>query len=100
VVPDAKSGDRVPAESAKADSEASDEALADARVTTMVYVRVLLPSAAVTTTDRVFAPTASAIDAVLPPLATMLPLTLTMASTSALVGVSVIVLTLLATASV
>jgi hypothetical protein len=61
---------------------------------------VLLPSAAVTTTDTVLAPTARASAPVVAPLAVLLPFTRRLAPLSAAVGVSVRLDTPLATAAV
>ena len=61
---------------------------------------MVVPSCAVTTTLIGLAPTTKAIAPDALPLATVVPLTLTVAVASATVGVTVIELTALATASV
>ncbi len=61
---------------------------------------VVTPSCAVTTVVSAFAPTVSVIGADALPDATVTPLTLTVAVASATVGVSVMLLTLLATVAV
>ncbi|MNM81756.1 hypothetical protein D3C81_937670 [compost metagenome] len=65
----------------------------------MVYVFVVTPFSAVTTTLIKFTPTASGTDTAAP-LATVLPFTFTVAPASATVGVTLIELTPLATLAV
>ena len=60
-----------------------------ARVTTTVYVDVVVPFCAVTTVVSVLDPTTSGSDVLAAPEATVTPLTFTVAVLSATVGVSV-----------
>ena len=70
-----------------------------ARLTVIAYVCVVVPSCAVTTTVTLLTPTFSAIAAEADPLATVVLLTLIVAFASAAVGVTVIELVALETAS-
>jgi hypothetical protein len=96
-VPDAKTGDSVPLLSVSPDNVAS---LEPALVTAIVYVFVVVPSCAVTTTVMVLLPTLRLIlpDAV--PLDTAVPFTVTAAFDSFTVGVTVIEVTAYATLAV
>ena len=79
----ANAGVNVPALMVSACRVATAEA---ARVAVMVYVLVVTPSAAVTTTDMVFAPTAKACEPDSEPEATVVPFTFMVAPASAAVG--------------
>ena len=89
MVPAAKTGLSVPSLRVNPLRSALAEA---ARVTVTVYVLVVVPSCAVTTTVIVFAPTLR-----LTGVAALPPFTVTVAVESATVGVTVRLLTLLAT---
>ncbi len=87
VVPLANVGAKVPVDSASAESVATLDA---ARVTVVVYVCVVVPSPAVTIVVIVFVPTVNAIAPDATPDVTVVPLTLTVAVASVVVGVTVI----------
>src|ERR1700722_7682585 len=72
----ADDGVRVPAEIVRFDSDALLLA-APARLTAMLYVCMVVPSCAVTTTLMLLTPTASAIELDADPLATVAPSTVT-----------------------
>ena len=69
-------------------------------VTVIVYVFVVLPSAAVTSTEIVFEPTFKVISLLAVPLATATLFTLTVAPASASVGVTFTLVTSCATLAV
>jgi len=79
-VPDAKLGVSVPADSSRPLSVASVDTEAAARVAATEYVRVVLPSCAVTTTLIVVVPTASDNAPLAGPLVTVTPPTFTVQS--------------------
>jgi hypothetical protein len=82
----AKAGLRVPLLSARL---VRVEMVEGARVTTTVYVDVVVPFCAVTTVVSVLDPTTSGSDALAAPEATVTPFTFTVAVLSVTVGVSV-----------
>ena len=98
-MPLANTGTKLPEETASALRLALLLSGAAARVTLTVYVCVVVPSCAVTTMVIALAPTTSAIAPDALPLTTVLPLTFIVAVASATVGVTVIEVTALATAS-
>ncbi len=97
MVPVAKAGLKLPLLGVK---PAKSALLLAARVTVTVYDLVVVPSAAVTSTVTVLAPTVSAIAPDAAPLVTATPFTVTVAVLSAVVGVSVILLVALLTDAV
>ena len=96
-MPLAKPGVSIPALSVKFDNVASADA---ARVTATVYVPVVVPSCAVTTTVIVFGPTAKGMALYAVPLVTAFPFTVTVALASEVVGVTVILVVALLTLAV
>jgi len=85
-VPVVKAGLKVPLLSAR---PVSVEVVEGARVTTTVYVDVVVPFCAVTTVVSVLVPTTSGSDALAAPEATVTPFTFTVAVLSVTVGISV-----------
>jgi len=96
-VPLANAGVSVPALSVKFDNVASADA---ARVTTTVYVLVVVPSCAVTTAVIVFVPTFRLIGPDAVPDVTVVPFTVTVALASEVVGVTVMLVVALLTLAV
>ena len=82
MVPDANAGLNVPVLNARA----ARFAFVEIRVTVNIYVFVVVPSAAVTTTLIVFGPTARGILADAVPEATAIPFTVRVAVASLVVG--------------
>jgi hypothetical protein len=94
VVPDANTGLNVPELSTKSLRSAFEEAT---RVTVVVYVFVVVPFSAITAIVITLLPTFNVIALLACPLTTAVPFTVTVAVVSATVGVTVTLVTELAT---